>query len=154
MVERPEDVARMIIDASRYMVLATADTAGRPWSTPVYFAHEGYTSLYWVSSAEAIHSRNVATRSDVGIAIFDSTAPISTGQGVYLRAHAAEVGDGERDQGIEVFSRRSHAHGGAVWTAADVTGDAELRLYRAVVDEHSILAKDGRPDHRIVVRLT
>jgi nitroimidazol reductase NimA-like FMN-containing flavoprotein (pyridoxamine 5'-phosphate oxidase superfamily) len=144
----------MIIDTSRYMVLATADPTGRPWSTPVYFAHERYTCVYWVSSPEATHSRNIATRSDVGIAIFDSTAPIGTGQGVYLRARAAEVSDGERDQGIEVFSRRSHAHGGAAWTAADVNGDAELRLYRALVDEHSILAKDGRPDHRIVVRLT
>ena len=29
MPERPEDVARMIIDTSRYMVLATADPTGR-----------------------------------------------------------------------------------------------------------------------------
>ena len=27
------------IEASRYLVLATADAAGRPWSSPVYFAH-------------------------------------------------------------------------------------------------------------------
>ena len=31
--------ARDIIEASRYLVLATADAAGRPWSSPVYFAH-------------------------------------------------------------------------------------------------------------------
>ena len=30
---------RDIIEASRYLVLATADAAGRPWSSPVYFAH-------------------------------------------------------------------------------------------------------------------
>jgi nitroimidazol reductase NimA-like FMN-containing flavoprotein (pyridoxamine 5'-phosphate oxidase superfamily) len=153
MVKRPEDVVRAIIEASHYMVLATADTTGHPWPSPVYFAHEGYTCFYWVSSPEAIHSRNVTTRSDVGIAIFDSTVPIGTGQGVYLRARAAEVNDDEREPGIEVFSRRSQAHGGVAWTAADVRGDAELRLYRALVDEHSILAKDGRPDHRNVVRL-
>ncbi len=151
---RPEDVARAMIEASRYMVLATADTTGRPWPSPVYFAHDGYTRFYWVSSPEAIHSQNIASRSDVGIAIFDSTAPIGTGQGVYLRARATEVSDDERDHGIEVFSRRSQAHGGVAWIAADVQGDAELRLYRALVDEHSILAKDGRPDHRTVIRLT
>jgi nitroimidazol reductase NimA-like FMN-containing flavoprotein (pyridoxamine 5'-phosphate oxidase superfamily) len=154
MAERPEDVARTIIDASRYMVLATADTTGRPWPSPVYFAHDGYTRLYWVSSPEAIHSRNIATRPEVGIAIFDSTVPIGTGQGVYLRARAAEVSDDERDHAIEVFSQRSQAHGGVAWMPADVHGDAELRLYRALADEHSILAKDGRPDHRNVVRLT
>jgi hypothetical protein len=30
---------------------------------------------------------------------------------------------------------------------------AGLRLYRAVASEHSILAKDGAPDHRVVVDL-
>jgi hypothetical protein len=30
--------ARAVIDASLYMVLATADGTGRPWSSPVYFA--------------------------------------------------------------------------------------------------------------------
>ena len=39
-----------IIEASRYLVLATADATGRPWSSPVYFAHIGFTELYWVSS--------------------------------------------------------------------------------------------------------
>jgi nitroimidazol reductase NimA-like FMN-containing flavoprotein (pyridoxamine 5'-phosphate oxidase superfamily) len=28
---------REIIEASRYLVLATADAAGRPWSTPVLY---------------------------------------------------------------------------------------------------------------------
>ena len=35
----------------------------------------------------------------------------------------------------------------------DVRGGAGLRLYRAVALEHSILAKDGAPDHRVVVHL-
>jgi nitroimidazol reductase NimA-like FMN-containing flavoprotein (pyridoxamine 5'-phosphate oxidase superfamily) len=150
----PEDVARGLVQDNLYMVLATADETGRPWSTPVYFANAGYTRFYWVSSPEATHSRNIAMRPDVGIAIFDSTAAISTGQGVYLRATAAEVGADELEQGIEVFSRRSQAHGGAAWAPHDIQGEAGVRLYRALVDEHWILAKDGRPDHRIPVRLT
>jgi uncharacterized protein YhbP (UPF0306 family) len=154
MAPRPEDVVRRIIEASLYMVLATADAAGRPWPSPVYFAHAGYTRFYWVSSPAATHSRNIAARPDVGIAIFDSSAPISTGQGVYLRTRAAEVKGDDLDQGIEVFSRRSLSHGGVAWVSTDVQGDAGLRLYQALVDEHSILAKDGRPDHRIPVRLT
>jgi nitroimidazol reductase NimA-like FMN-containing flavoprotein (pyridoxamine 5'-phosphate oxidase superfamily) len=154
MAERPEDVVRRTIEASLYMVLATADGTGRPWSSPVYFAHTGYTRFYWVSSPGATHSLNIATRPDVGIVIFDSNAPISTGQGVYLRARAAEVSGDELDEAVEVFARRSLAHGGVAWIPADVQDDAELRLYRALVDEHSILAKDGRPDHRIPVRLT
>jgi predicted pyridoxine 5'-phosphate oxidase superfamily flavin-nucleotide-binding protein len=37
------DVARSIVDSNRYMTLATADESGRPWASPVWFAHAGYT---------------------------------------------------------------------------------------------------------------
>jgi hypothetical protein len=143
-----------IIEASRYLVLATADAAGRPWSSPVYFAHIGFTQFLWVSSPDVTHSRNIAVRPEVGIAIFDSQVPIGTGQGVYMSAAAQLLDDGETAQGIEAFSRRSVAHGGREWTSEDVRPGAGLRLYRATADSHWILAKDGRPDHRIPVPLT
>jgi nitroimidazol reductase NimA-like FMN-containing flavoprotein (pyridoxamine 5'-phosphate oxidase superfamily) len=145
----PGTVARSIIDANLYMVLATADEAGRPWASPVYFANSGYAEFFWVSSPEATHSRNIAVRPRVGIVIFNSQAPIGTGQGVYMPALAEEIADTELERGIHVFSRRSLAHGGVAWTPDDVRGRAPIRLYRATVAEHSILAKDGRPDHRI-----
>lgn len=144
---------RDIIEASRYLVLATADASGRPWSTPVYFAHIDFTEFFWVSSPEVTHSRNVAVRPEVGIAIFDSHAVIGTGQGVYMSAVAALVEGGEAARGIEAFSRRSVGHGGLEWTSEDVRPGAGLRLYRAIADSHWILAKDGRPDHRIPVTL-
>ena len=48
----PAQTVRHIIEANRYLVLATADATGRPWSSPVYFAHIGYTEFFWVSSPE------------------------------------------------------------------------------------------------------
>jgi Pyridoxamine 5'-phosphate oxidase len=145
-------VARRTIDANLYMVLATADSAGRPWAAPVYFANSGYAEFFWVSSPDATHSRNIAVRPQVGIVVFDSRAPIGTGQGVYMPAAAEEVtGGAELERGIDAFSRRSVAHGGVAWSLDDVQGQAGLRLYRATAVEHSILAKDGRPDHRIPV---
>jgi hypothetical protein len=152
--ESADQIVRGIVDASLYMVLATADMSGRPWSSPVYFAEEACRDFYWVSSPRATHSRNIAARREVGISVFDSSAPIGTGQGVYMSALAAPVGDDlEIARGIEVFSRRSLAHGGVAWTAADVHGETGMRLYRAVADSHWILAKDGQPDHRIPVEL-
>jgi predicted pyridoxine 5'-phosphate oxidase superfamily flavin-nucleotide-binding protein len=40
-----------------------------------------------------------------------------------------------------------------VLATADTSGrpGAGLRLYRAAADSHSILAKDGQPDHRVPV---
>ena len=153
---------RDIVEANRYLVLATADATGRPWSTPVYFAHADFTEYFWVSSPDATHSRNIAVRPEVGIAIFDSRVAIGTGQGVYMSAVATLLdgdgdGDGDGDdaaRAIETFSRRSVAHGGHEWTTGDVRPGAGLRLYRATADAHWLLAKDGRPDHRVPVPLT
>lgn len=151
MSDRADAIARGIIDASLYMVLATADAGGRPWSSPVYFAHVDHREFLWVSSPEAAHSRNIAGRAEVGIAIFDSHAAIGTGQGVYVSAVAEAVDDVAA--AIDVFSRRSLGHGGVAWTRDDVGAGTGLGLYRAVADGHWILAKDGRPDHRIPVGL-
>ena len=38
-------LAREIIDSNQYMTLATADADGRPWASPVWFAHERYTEF-------------------------------------------------------------------------------------------------------------
>jgi pyridoxamine 5'-phosphate oxidase-like protein len=149
MAEDPADTARSIIDASLYMVLATADETGRPWASPVYFANSGYAEFFWVSSPEAAHSRNIAVRPQVSIVIFNSQVPMGTGQGVYMAAAAQEVTGAGLDRGLEVFSCRSLAHGGAAFTREDVEAEAGLRLYRAMAQDHSILANDGRPDHRI-----
>jgi hypothetical protein len=150
----PAEIARAIIDASMYMVLATANQTGRPWASPVYFAASGYTEFFWVSSPDAVHSRNIAVRPRVGIVVFDSHAPVGAGQGVYMPADAEEAGGAVLERGIGVFSRRSITHHGAAWSRDDVQGNAPFRLYRATATEHSILAKDGRPDHRIVANVT
>jgi uncharacterized protein YhbP (UPF0306 family) len=147
----PANVARRIIDASQYMVLATADKEGLPWASPVWFAFSGYTEFFWVSSPDATHSRNIALRPEIGLVIFDSQSPIGGGQGVYMRAEARALAGSEIGSGIGVFSRRSVAQGGPAWTADDVRGDAPIRLYRATASAHSILAKDGKADHRILI---
>ena len=141
--------ARKIIDANLYMVLGTADDAGRPWASPVYFAVAGDR----VSSPMARHSRNIVARPDIGIVIFDSGVPIGAGQGIYMVAVAEQVPDGELDRDIQIFSERSVAHGGRPFTRDDVSGDSGIRMYRAVVSEHTMLAKDGQPDHRVNVDL-
>jgi nitroimidazol reductase NimA-like FMN-containing flavoprotein (pyridoxamine 5'-phosphate oxidase superfamily) len=146
----PEAIAREIIDANLYMVLATADDAGRPWATPVYYAPSAYREFFWVSSPDARHSRNLNAGRQVGIVIFDSTVPIYTGQAVYVSAVARELGGEERAAGIALFSRRSLEHDGPEWTVSDVQPPAEVRLYRASAVELYVL---GEGDRRLPVEL-
>jgi Pyridoxamine 5'-phosphate oxidase len=146
-------IARAIIGSGLYMVLGTSDRAGMPWVSPVYYAPEGWTSFYWVSSPEATHSRNITARPSVSIVIFDSGAPISTGQGVYMSAEAIEVADAELGPAVEVFSRRTQVHGGGPWAVGDVQAPAGLRLYRADASKQWILEPGAPTDRRVEVYL-
>jgi hypothetical protein len=143
-------LGRTIIEANLYMVLGTADEEGRPWVSPVYFAHADFREFYWVSAPETVHSRNLVERPDIGIVIFDSQVPISTGQAVYMSASARELTGGERKVPVEFFSRRSLEHGGVPWTLADVEPPARLRLYRAAASDQYVLDAN---DRRIAVSL-
>ena len=131
-----------IIDAARYMVLATADEDGVPWASPVWFAHDGYTRFLWVSRADTRHSLNLAVRPQLSIVIFDSSAPVGTGEGVYMDAVGEQLRNAE--SAIEIYSRRSVAHGAGEWTVADVGPPADLRLYRATATEQWIGRRDRR----------
>ncbi len=142
--------ARQIIDASRYLTLATADIAGNPWGSPVWYAHADYASFFWVSRPQARHSRNLGVRTTVSFVIFDSTAPERQAQAVYLEALAEELSGTERDQGIAIFSRKSRDLGLREWRTADVTTPAPHRLYRARASACYILAPN---DQRLPVKI-
>lgn len=143
-LEELRALGRSILDGSLYMVLATADAAGRPWPTPVYFAPEAYRSFLWLSRSDARHSRNIAERPALGIAVFDSSAPISTGRAVYMAATGRELEGDDRSAAIERFSRRAVAHGGRPWTVTDLELPAGLRLYRATAVEQYVLDEHDR----------
>jgi hypothetical protein len=112
----------------------------------------GYSDLYWVSSPEAQHSRNLAARRGLSIVIFDSQAPVGEGQGVYMSAVAEQLTGAGLERGIETFSRVSVSHGAKPWTIEDVQEPASLRLYRARVSEHWVLDPERRPNQRTRVR--
>ena len=148
------EIARAILDTSSYVVLATADANGVPWSSPVWFAIHDYAVLYWVSFPGARHSQNIAVRPQLAMIVFDSTVPPGTGQGVYMSAAAEQLTDPAAvEQGLAVFSSKSVRQGAEAWGLDRVTEAARLRLYRATIHELSILDPDSPFDVRISVRL-
>jgi hypothetical protein len=167
-MDRQQDhgtIARTIIDANLYMTLGTADEAGAPWVTPVFYAAAGYTELYWTSSLEARHSRNLARRPQASMVVFDSQVPAYTGQAVYMTATAEELAGAALDRGIEVFPGPAE-RGGRALTLEELRPPSPYRLYRATVSQHWILCPDpsggtsglcaahGRAiDHRTAVTL-
>ena len=132
-------IARSIVDANRFMVLGTADASGRPWVSPVWYALLSYREYVWVSRPGTRHSRNLAERPQVGIAIYDSHRPGSW-TAFYMAAVAEELEDVE--DALEAFNRRSEAQGLRAWSRAEVVASGEFRLYCAtagaqfVLDDH------------------
>jgi hypothetical protein len=133
-MDRNEDLeatARSIIESNLYMVLGTADGSGQPWVSPVYYAAEGYTEFYWVSSPDATHSRNLAARPHIRIVVFDSQVPIDTGQG-YTWPPSPRSSRGPRWIAASESSPVRHSH------VAEANGSARtwrLSLFIACIEQ-------------------
>jgi nitroimidazol reductase NimA-like FMN-containing flavoprotein (pyridoxamine 5'-phosphate oxidase superfamily) len=140
------DLARTVIDANSYMALGTADEAGHPWVSPVWFASEDYRHFHWVSSPEARHSRNLAARREVAIAIYDSSAAPGTAEAVYMSGRAEELAVDELDRAIELFDRISRTDIARAWELSDVQPPSLFRLYRATALEHFVLIRGRDPE--------
>ena len=115
-----------------------------------------YRELYWVSSPEVDHSRNIAARPEISAVVFDSQQPVGTGQAVYMACRAERLGSPEDERAMEIFSRRSVEQGQEAWAVERVREPEPLRVYRATVTGHWMLDKSGagpRYDHRTPVQL-
>jgi nitroimidazol reductase NimA-like FMN-containing flavoprotein (pyridoxamine 5'-phosphate oxidase superfamily) len=148
------DMARDVIESNRYMVLGTADEAGVPWVTPVWYAHADCRRFLWVSSPDRRHSRNVRARPEVSIVIFDSRVAVGSARAVYMAGVAAELSGQDLDTGAELFASATRAQGlTREWTLDDMRAPAPYRLYRAIVSQHWVLDPNSSPDDRAEVAL-
>jgi nitroimidazol reductase NimA-like FMN-containing flavoprotein (pyridoxamine 5'-phosphate oxidase superfamily) len=134
----PGAVARAILDGNRYMTLATADAAGRPWASPVYFDHDSYTSFFWISSPDAQHSLNISVRPEASLVVFDSTVVPGTGEAVYVAATASQLSSADIERGLQVYPKQE-GPGVRSLGVDDVSGSSPYRLYRADASEQWIL---------------
>ncbi len=140
------DLARKVINANSYLALGTADRDGQPWVSPVWFASEDYRQFHWVSSPEARHSRNLAARSEVAIAIYDSSVAPGTAEAVYMSGRAEELTGDELKRGVELFDRISQKRIARPWELSDVQPPSLFRLYRAIASEHFVLIRGRDPE--------
>jgi nitroimidazol reductase NimA-like FMN-containing flavoprotein (pyridoxamine 5'-phosphate oxidase superfamily) len=154
LTDDPRASARAVIDSNSYMTLGTADEGGRPWVSPVWFAHSGYREFFWVSSPEAQHSRNIEARPEVSIVVFDSQVAVGSALAVYMSARAEELSGADLERDIAFFDTASQAQGlTRRWALEDMLAPAPYRLYRATVTQHWVLDPDSSPDDRAEVTL-
>ena len=90
-----------IIFKSSFMTLATADTDGLPWASPVEFACDEALRFYWSSVITARHSQNIRGNPRVALAIYDSTqTPGVLGEvaGLYAEGSVEELGPSDLER--------------------------------------------------------
>jgi nitroimidazol reductase NimA-like FMN-containing flavoprotein (pyridoxamine 5'-phosphate oxidase superfamily) len=140
------DLARSVIETTKYMALGTADETGHPWVSPVWFACEDFRHFHWASSPDTRHSRNLASRSEVALAIYDPSVDVGAATAVYISGTAKELTGAELGRGIEIFDRLSRTNDGPGWELEDVEPPSPHRLYRATASEYFILIRGRDPE--------
>lgn len=133
----------LVLADNLYLVLGTADAAGNPWVSPVFFAARDENLLYWVSSPDSRHSRNIDVRPTVAITVFDSRAAIGAGEAVYITGTASALGATAGAAGLDALNARLPA--GQQLSSDDLCPRGPLALYAAAVDDHYVLVRGGDP---------
>jgi hypothetical protein len=125
--------ARDVMDRVRYMVLGTIDEDGCPRTSPVYYVPYRYRDLYWVSNPTSHHSHNLHRDNRLSAVIFDSTVPPGPDQqAVYASGTAHEIHPADLAEHLPRAFRPEH--GARAFTAGELTGEADLRLWMLRVD--------------------
>jgi uncharacterized protein YhbP (UPF0306 family) len=144
-------IAKALLSNIHYLTLATADAAGRPWASTVWFCASLRSSsterldveLIWLSRPESRHSTNLLQRPEVAFSVFDSGQPADTGVGLQFAAHAERVAADELEA-VAIFSGASVKAGGNAWSLEQVEEPAPLRVYRARLDRALLLVDGSR----------
>lgn len=144
--------AQRIIEKVKYITIATTTPNGSPWNTPVFSAFDEDYNFYWGSYRESQHSQNVRNNSEVFLVIYDSTAAPGTGEGIYIKAKAFEIENGEEIDRVHALlqKRRDPI---PYWKLKQVKRNAPVRLYKAIPEKVWVNGDDNVDGNYIDVRI-
>jgi general stress protein 26 len=108
--ELPENLQKILRDRD-YVTIATICADGQPWNTPVFARFDDDLNLYWVSSKQSQHSKNIDYEPRIFVVVYDSTVPEGEGLGVYLRMKARLLTNSQDiERASEVYDTRFFKH--------------------------------------------
>ncbi len=141
-----------VLAANRYCVLGTADQAGTPWVTPVFFAPLGPDQLCWVSSPDSRHSRNIADRASIAITVYDSTVPVGQAEAAYFDAEATRTAPDRTEAALRALNAGLPSD--KQLSDSDLLPAGPMAVYQANVRRRYVLVRGGHPELRNVLDLT
>lgn len=109
-MKHPKDLrtaAQNIIHKIQYCTVATVNSDGSPWNSPVFCAYDEKYNFYFSTDTMSQKARNIAQNQHVSLVIYDSTVPAGTGIGVYLTGNAELLtNDSEKKFAHEILKSR------------------------------------------------
>ena len=154
----PAQTARQIIDSNTFLSLATSNRK-ETWIAPVFYAHDDFHTLYFVSSKDSVHVQHIFQNPQVAVSIFDSTQSegnIKGGiNGVQIRGFASLVDKSQYEHVIGLFLKKIFPNDLEKQSAIDPNryeGTPRL-IFQIHVDEIYVQDPDHWKNHRIDRRI-
>jgi uncharacterized protein YhbP (UPF0306 family) len=134
-----------------YVSIATVGRDRRPWNTPMVGHFDDQMNLYWVTAKGSQHSRNIATNPQVFVVVYDTSAALGMGLGLYLQMRAEEL----RSEAAVNISRTlcSMNFTESIQNHPDFLGDCPRRMYKAIPECAWCNGSIDEAGHTIDVRL-
>jgi hypothetical protein len=121
--------AKSLLKDIHHPVVATVNLDGTPHNTPVFAAFDVRLNLYWASTRESVHSKNIARTGTAYIVLVDTK---EGGTGLYFTAGIEELSGGpDLTRGHFAMTKLTDSLGLPFPHTIELTGDAHQRLYRA-----------------------
>lgn len=128
--------AKEIINKILYITIATVSKEGLPWNSPVYSAFDENFNFYWNSWTENQHSQNISNNNDIFLVIYDSTVAEGTGEGVYIKAKAYILTEGQEiERALALLQKRKNKPSSKLRSAQEFLGENPRRVYKAIPEK-------------------
>src|SRR3989338_1658716 len=116
--------AKKIIQKISYVTIASVSHDGMPWNSPVFAAYDSDYNFYWGTYRDSQKSKNIRANKNVFLVIYDSTVPPGKGEGVYIKATAAELSNPKEIEFAHKLLWDRHIV--PYWKLEQVQGDAPI----------------------------
>ena len=152
-------LARSIIQNNQYVSIATVDEKGKPWISPVAYAHDNNWNLYFVSMTTSRHCINIEKNSNVAVAIFDSQQVWGEGVGLQIEGKVETVKIKDVPKVIKLYAFRKYPFGGiktekAMTFAKSMVLERKIyKIYKIVPNNVYMNDPNSETDVRIKINL-
>jgi general stress protein 26 len=123
--------AKELLTTSRHAAMATVNEDGSPHNTPYKFIYDPALEwIYWGSSPEAMHSKNVTRTRQIFVVVYDREDP----GGLYFKCEEAhELSGSELEKALEIHNNLRLTEGKDALPLSYYTGASPQRMYGAKI---------------------